>query len=359
MIDGRNIDLGIGTLSGEGAAQGSSEPVAAAPPLWPALPPPVGDPSYYDRPVVKKSPWTWDIPAYYYTGGVSGGAMILGGAATLLNRQKLENLVITSRWVGTIGGAASSIFLIHDLGRPSRFLNMLRVFRPTSPMSVGAWILVGFSSLAGLSTVALFLPRRFEPLGDTAAVLGGIFGLGLSGYTGVLLANTAVPLWHQPHRLLPIMFMASGATSAGSLFDLLGGDARQRRATRIFGIAGKIVECCAAELVDREVGRVPEVAKPLLSGVSGHLWQAGKMLTVASLLLALVPRAKQRTVRISGILGTVGALCMRFGIHYAGQRSAQNPRATFHQQRQGLGAMLTTGTAAITGPGGERAVTPR
>ncbi len=363
--DGRNIDPNLGTLSGEGSQQrvrNDSVPLHAMKPRVSdveasrqpgAL---LTDPTYYDRPVIKKSVWSWDIPAYYYVGGATGGSMVLGAAATMLDREELSNIVLHSRIIGVIGATASSVLLIHDLGMPSRFLNMLRVFRPTSPMSVGSWILVTFSSLTGLSLITELGPPWLRRLGDFAAVTAGVFGLGLAGYTGVLVSHTTVPLWQRPHRLMPVLFLSSAVTSAASLFDIIGGNAAEARAVRLFGTAGKLAEILAAEMVERNVATVPEVARPFREGFSGALWNGAKLFTTASLVIALAPRRGRGLRRIAGVLGTLGAICTRFGVHYAGQRSAMNPRATFHQQRSGQGAFEVTGKAAITGPAGERAV---
>lgn len=362
MTDGRNIDLALGALSGEGSQQKVSGDTLrerdAHVSEVPASRQPGslrGDPTYYERPVIKKSVWSWTIPAYYYVGGASGGVMILGAAATLLNRDELHGLVHHSRLIGAGGGIISSALLIYDLGKPSRFLYMLRVFRPTSPMSVGSWILVLFSSAAGVSAIAGFGPRAVRSMGDTAAVAAGILGLGLAGYTGVLVSHTSVPLWQRLHRLLPVLFLSSGVASAASLFDLLGGNRREQRAVTIFGTAGRLVELSVAELIERRLATVPEAVRPLRDGFSGLVWKAAKVFTTASLVLSLIPNSSRRLRRAAGVFGTLGSICARFGVHYAGQRSAMNPRATFHQQRSGEGAFPFTGKAAITGPEGVRA----
>ena len=306
MTDGRNIDARLGLLLGEGAQmEVSGAPVATA-----------------SHSVIKKSPWSWDIPAYYYVGGATGGLMTLSAAATLCNRSQTTDLIQRSRWLATAGAVLSAYLLIHDLGRPSRFLYMLRVFRPTSPMSMGSWILVAFSTFTGLSAVTK---------SDLFGVVGGIFGLALSGYTGVLVSNTVVPIWRQPHRLMPLLFLSSGASSAASLLDLFEATPAEHRATELFGIAGKSVELATAALIEREVA---PISQPLYHGPSGAIWQAGKVLTAASLVLSLIPKPG-RTLRITtGVLGTAGAIAMRFGIHYAGQVSADDSSATFHQQRR-------------------------
>jgi formate-dependent nitrite reductase membrane component NrfD len=362
--DGRNIDSARGTLSGEGAQQIARNDLAA----WdndkrvvfktePAAQS-SAFPTYYNRPVLKSGVWTWMIPAYYYVGGLSGGSAVLGAAATLLQREQLEVLVLRTRWVATGGALVSSVLLVLDLGRPSRFLNMLRVFRPSSPMSMGSWILVSFSSFAGLSAVSQLAPPWARRIGDVSAIASGVLGLGLAGYTGVLVGNTVVPVWQRAHRLLPVLFLSSATASTASFFDILGSDGPEHRAIQRFAIAGKIAELAAANAIEKQVATVASAVKPLRSGFSGFLWQTGKVLSAASLVLSLVPSKDRRLLRATGVLGTAGAICLRFGIHYAGTRSARDPHATFDQQRAGQGAYEVTGMAAVTGPGDSRAFEP-
>jgi formate-dependent nitrite reductase membrane component NrfD len=284
------------------------------------------DITYYEQPVLKKSPWKWTIPAYYYVGGATGASAVLAAAATAFDPVALPSLSVRPRYLSALGGAVSAALLIHDLGRPARFLYMLRVFRPTSPMSVGTYILIVFSTAAGLSAISR---GRFS---DAATLLAGVLGLGLCGYTGVLLSNTTVPVWKAPHRVMPVLFIGSAAASAASLFDLMRWNEREERAIRAYGLAGKLVELAAMKVVECNVSRIAEVGRPLHDGFSGLLWHTGKILSGASLALAFVPSNRKIFRRAAGVLGTLGALCMRFGIHQAGQRSALNPRATFQQQ---------------------------
>ncbi len=355
MSDGRNINSALGTLSGEGSHQRGEAAVVPSKVMATTGYGVPGNRTYYDHPVIKMPVWTWDVPAYYFVGGATGSAMALGAAATLLNRERLSRLILQSRLIGVAGSAISAYFLIHDLGRPERFLNMMRVFRPTSPMSVGAWILTFFSTSGGFAAVTEFGPRWACGLGDAAAIVSGLFGLGLAGYTGVLVAHTTVPVWQRPHRLMPALFLSSGVTGAASLFDLLGGNPLEQRATLLFGTAGRIAELGFAHLMEQQVATVPEAARPLEEGLSGLLWKSAKVLTAASLVLALVPHSGRRVRRVAGVLGVLGSLCVRFGVHHAGRSSAMNPRATFQQQRSGQGAFEVTGRAAVTGPGDTRA----
>ena len=354
MNDGRYIDPALGTLSGEAAHQ----LVRGAPQACEAA---VGAPrahhgevNYYDRPVIKKSVWCWTVPAYYYVGGLSGGAAVLGASATLLGGRDMRGLALCSRWIAAAGASVSAVLLIYDLGRPSRFLYMLRVFRPTSPMSVGSWILVAFSTAAGLAAVSDLVPAA-RRAGDLAAIAAGVLGLGLGGYTGVLVGNTVVPVWHRSHRWLPALFLASAASSAASLLQLFRLRPAELRAARLLGIAAQAADIAISKTMEHAA---PDDAAsaPLREGLGGFLWKAGGILTAGSLICSLMPSRSASWRRCAGVLGTAGALCLRFGIHYAGQRSAADPRATFQQQRRGQGAYAVTGRSAIAGPAGARAV---
>ena len=335
--DGRNIDLSVGTLSGEGSAQIHDRADASANagvPVWGSVPGvSKSDPTYYDRPVLKKSPWTWDIPAYYYVGGAAGASVAFGAAAQIVNSRDFGKLITGSRWIGVGGSMLSTFFLIHDLGRPERFLYMLRVFRPTSPMSVGVYILTVFANANGLAWLSMWGPEPVRKLGNAAALVAGLFGMGMAGYTAVLVSNTVVPMWYVPRRIMPFLFLASAAASASSLFEMAELTEVQDRAVKTFGIVGKAAEYACMELLEREVARVPQVAEPLRNGFGAMLWKAGKGFAIASAVLSLLPNRSRKLRIADGVFGTAASLCVRFGIHYAGQRSAGDPRATFHQQR--------------------------
>jgi formate-dependent nitrite reductase membrane component NrfD len=219
---------------------------------------------------------------------------------------------------------ASAALLIADLGRPARFINMLRVFRPSSPMNVGTWILSSFGACA-TAAAAPFLP---DGMRDAAAVGAGIVGVPLTSYTGVLLVGTAVPLWQGARRTLPILFSASGAAAAASLFDLVRVRGRGAKAIHRLGTAAKVAELGMMLALEAEVRRTPRVAVPLRTGFSGALWRAAQGLTLASLGLSLL-----RKRRASGVLGTTGSLLLRFALMSAGHRSARDPRAVSEQQR--------------------------
>ncbi len=337
--DSRNIDLEIGTLTGEAAGQKplkSNYDVALQSKSYPYIPShqDTSSPSYYDSPMLKQPVWIWSIPAYFYVGGVAGVGATLGAAAQLIAPEAMGSLVTKARWTATLGGALSAALLIHDLGRPERFLNMLRVFRVSSPMSMGSWILSIFSTAAGAAAVLPYGPSLFRPLANVFGVVAGIFGLGLSGYTGVLISQTAVPIWQQAYRTTPILFLASGTAAAASFFEFFDLNSKELETVEHFALMGKAVELCASIVLESDAKRVERVGRPLHEGLSGVLWQGAKILTIASALISLSP-GKSKAKRVTaGILGSLASVSLRFGIYYAGKASARDSRASFEQQRQ-------------------------
>jgi formate-dependent nitrite reductase membrane component NrfD len=342
--DGRDINLNLAELSGEGSLQRVRPGVSKAwtgPPVPDAADPaapPAGDPTYYGRPLLKEPVWKWMIPAYYFVGGAAGASLVIGAAAQLDRSGKLDHLMRRCHWTGVIGSALSGGLLILDLGKPARFHHMLRVFRPTSPMNMGVWVISAVAPSAMVA--ALFGNRRgfLGKIGDVSGIAAGLAGLALSTYTGVLIANTAVPVWQESRRILPILFAASAMASAGSIFDLAFEDPRARRVTYTFGTIGRVAELAASLALERQVARIdPKIARPLNTGCSGMLWKTAAVMTGASLALSLLPGKSRKKRLAAGILGTLGSLVMRYGIHHAGVASARDPRAAFRQQRSGEG----------------------
>jgi formate-dependent nitrite reductase membrane component NrfD len=345
-VDGRNIDPEIGALMGEGALQRVRD--VNAPPHGEAswIGPPPSDvpdtpvPTYYGVPALKEPVWKWYISAYFYAGGVAGACAALGAAAERMDGREMEALSRRCRLIAAGGAVASAGLLIADLGRPARFLDMLRVLRPSSPMNVGTWILSAFGACAGLAALPVLLPvpRIVRRVAGAASIGAGLLGLPLTAYTGVLLAGTAVPLWQGARRALPILFACSAAASASSVLDLLPTRGRASVAVHRFGAVAKAAEVALTVALERQVAAAPRVALPLRSGATGALWRAAQGLFAASAVTSLVPGGHRRLRAFGGLLGTAGAVALRFALLHAGRRSARDPRATFEQQRAGRGA---------------------
>lgn len=257
--------------------------------------------TYYDRPLLKEPVWEIDIPIYYYLGGAAGAALVLAAAAQFDGAPGLGPFVRRCQSIGIIGCSAGGALLIHDLGRPSRFLNMLRVFRPTSPMNMGAWILSGTAPLA---IAARLLPGAMS---QAAGYGAGFLGLGLAGYTGVLLSNTAIPVYQNSRRLLPVLFLASAAATAASILDVMNEEPRATRITFAFGTAGRLAELAAGSSMP----------------ISGTLWRAATVLTALSLVVSVIPGQSRSRRRWAGVLGAAGSLCLRIAVHYAGKASVR------------------------------------
>ncbi len=182
--------------------------------------------SYYGKPVLNAPVWeARDIAGYFFLGGLAGGSSLLAAGADLTGRPELSRVAKT--------GAAAAITLslaalVHDLGRPARFVNMMRVFKVTSPMSVGTWLLGGYAPAAGVAAVTA-LTGRLPRVGSAATAGAALLGPAVAAYTAVLVADTAVPSWHDGYREMPFVFTGSAAMAAGGL-GLLAGPARRVRA---------------------------------------------------------------------------------------------------------------------------------
>ena len=346
--DGRDIDKSIGALVGEGAGQissgGSDEHMQSFAPVWRKLPTELaGDATYYERPLLQEPVWEWMISAYYYVGGLTGASLVMSAAAQFTDSECRESLIRRCRWIAFLGSGISSALLVADLGRPERFLYMLRVFRPTSPMNMGVWLLSG---VGGTATTAVALGHRrglLRHIGNVSGAIAGLFGAGLATYTGVLVSNSAVPIWQQSRRYMPILFGGSAMASVGSAFNVFVRSEAERRLTNPFGLIGQGVELAAGALMQQQASKVERVGRPFKHGAGGTMWRAATVLTTSSLLLGLLP-GKSRAKRITaGVLGTAGSILMRFSIEAMGKASARDARASFHQQRAGAGAQEVTG----------------
>jgi formate-dependent nitrite reductase membrane component NrfD len=295
--------------------------------------------SYYGRPVVKAAPWSTDVPAYLFLGGLAAASAVLGAGADLTRRPQLRRV----GRLGALGGITLSfVALVHDLGKPARFVNMLRVAKPTSPMSIGTWILALFGPSAGLAGAAELrhlLPRRLRWLacllgasGRPAGIAAAAVAPGVATYTAVLLADTATPTWHEAHRELPFVFAGSAASAAGGL-GMLAAPLGEAAPARRMALAGAVLELAFELRMESSMG---VAAEPLHHGRAGTLMRTSKALTLAgAAATALAARSRIAGVAAGAALLTGSALT-RFGIFEAGQASARDPKYTVVPQRERL-----------------------
>jgi formate-dependent nitrite reductase membrane component NrfD len=294
--------------------------------------PPAHFTSYYGRPVLKASPWTEDIPAYLFLGGLAAGSSLLAAGADLTDRPAVRRSGRLSALAALTG---SFYFLVHDLGKPSRFYNMLRVAKPTSPMSVGTWVLSAYGPVMGLAAMAEVPGFRWlKPFARPAGLAAAAVAPAVASYTAVLLADTATPAWHEAHGELPFVFVGSAAAASGGLQLLLAPPEETGPAQR-FALAGAVLELAAERRMEQSMGLAAEA---LHEGVAGRWMRAARALTSVGAATGLLARRSRVLSAVSGTALVAGSVCTRFGVFEAGQESARDPRFTVVPQRERVAA---------------------
>jgi formate-dependent nitrite reductase membrane component NrfD len=297
--------------------------------------------SYYGQPVIKEPTWTWEIPCYFFTGGLAGASAVLSSAAKLFGNEKLSRVAL---YVGAVADAVSPVLLISDLGRPERFHHMLRVFKVTSPMNVGSWVLL-VSGGASNTSALLELLGVLKPVKMAAEVVSTLFGPPLATYTGVLVADTAVPVWHEARQELPWLFGASAAASAGAAACVFldPADAGPARRLAVGGVAAEGTLMHAMEL------RLGETGEVYHQGAAGSFaWAAKGLAGAGAALLALRGKRSRTAAVVGGTMVCVGELCLRWSVFKAGFQSARDPKYTVKPQRER--ASYNGGSKATTLP---------
>ncbi|WP_407674892.1 NrfD/PsrC family molybdoenzyme membrane anchor subunit [Nonomuraea fuscirosea] len=283
--------------------------------------------SYYGRPVLNEPTWEApDIGGYLFLGGLAGASSTLAAAAELTGRPRLARV----SKVGALCAIGGSFYcLIHDLGRPERFLNMLRVFKVTSPMSVGTWVLTVFGPAAGCAA-ASEVSGLYPGLGRAATLAAGAIGPAVATYTAALICDTAVPAWHEGYREMPFLFAGSAVASAGGL-GLLAAPLSEAAPARRAAVLGAAVECAAAARMERRLGALAEPLK------RSRLLRLGEALSVAGAVAGLTLGRRSRIAAVAaGAALLAGSACTRFGIFKAGMESANDPKYTVQPQRRRL-----------------------
>ncbi|GAA4510435.1 NrfD/PsrC family molybdoenzyme membrane anchor subunit [Brevibacterium yomogidense] len=330
--------------------------------------------SYYGRPIVKAPPWGDEIGAYLFLGGLAGGSALLGLGGQLTDRPALRR---NTRLTSLVALGAGTLALVEDLGRPERFLNMMRTVKITSPMSLGSWILGGFGSGAGVVAVLEVdrltgeriplgplepLRRVLEAVETPLALTSVLFATPLASYTGVLLGATAVPTWNAAGRNgLPVVFAASACVAAGGTA-MVTTPVAQAGPARLFALAGTAAELVAMKAMKDRMH--PVEVEPMETGEPGRKLHRAEVLTIAG---GVATAALEVGVRLLDRKGRGGAgrtalrvglqvasaaagaalaaasAYTRFGMLEAGIESTKDPRHVVEPQRDRLAARQAAG----------------
>jgi hypothetical protein len=288
--------------------------------------------SYYGRPVINEPVWgALDVAGYLFFGGLAGASSVLAASAHLSGHRGLARVAK----LGALGAISlSAAALVHDLGRPARFTNMLRVFKPSSPMSVGSWLLAGYGPVAGAAAVSEV--TGILPGAGTAATFGaGLLGPAITTYTAALICDTAVPAWHAGYREMPYVFAGSAASAAGGL-GLLATPLGGAEPARQLAVLGAGVELVAKRQLVRRLAASPaqSLAEPYETGTAGAVLRLAEFLTAGALAGALLGRRSRVVSALSGASLLAASAMTRFGIFEAGMASARDPKYTIVPQRQ-------------------------
>jgi protein NrfD len=299
--------------------------------------------TYYGIPAVKSSHYAWSIAAYFFVGGLSSAAQFIATLLDLLGNRQDRPVVRAGRYLAFLGSLVSPILLITDLETPKRWYNMLRIYRPTSPMSIGSWSLFTFGTASGFVAFGqviedLFgwgLGRWLARLASLpAALAGGVVSL----YTGTLLAATNMPLWAGAFPFLSSLFASSAASTATAALTLTTGGSNTTETTRRrlswFALVTGAAELLFASMVERR-WRHRQVYAPLQTETLGPAWRLGVLSTgiVAPLILHIAEvlgrRESPKVSTLAALTTLIGGFILRAVLIFAGNQSGRRPEDYF------------------------------
>jgi formate-dependent nitrite reductase membrane component NrfD len=310
---------------------------------------PVSHLGYYDIPVIHGPHWKWLIIGYFYFGGMSGGSAVIAAVSRLFGGTSGAQLARIATYVSFLSLVPCPVLLILDLGRPSRFWHMLRAFRPSSPMSIGTWGLTAFGVISTLTTGLQFLDDRSScrghrpgsarrVAGEALALLGALSGFFVAGYTGVLLAATAVPLWSKRPALLGPLFLSSAMTSGAAVISAVASALEREESDAAAQLRALETLSTVAEesLLVIWIMALGSTAKPIVEGRLGGIVRHGAVgvgmalpLAVSALVPHLPRRVRRPATLVSAALTLAGVFAVRYAIVMGGRQSAGDPQATF------------------------------
>jgi hypothetical protein len=284
---------------------------------------------YYGEPIVAPHVWVDGIGWYFFTGGLAGASAVTAFVADVVG---LDGLAKHARRATMIGLVPSPALLIADLGRPARFFNMLRVFKPTSPMNMGSWLLAAF----GPAATGSWLLGEWGRSGVWRRVLGGfaaVSGALVSTYTAVLVADTATPVWHEASNELPFEFAASSTASAGAAITALSAITGAPNPVGVaLGVGGAVAEAGTGTVMTHRLG---ELSTYDSDPSARRFDRLAKVLSISGAVGLLAARRNRvgASIASAAILGS--SLCTRLAVLRAGTASARDPRAVLLHQRRG------------------------
>jgi formate-dependent nitrite reductase membrane component NrfD len=311
--------------------------------------PPESSAGYYGVPVIHGPHWKWLVIGYFYLGGISGASAAIAAFSRLYGGRSGAHLARIATYVSFLSLLPCPVLLIFDLGRPARFFHMLRVFRTDSPMSIGTWGLTAFGFISAAATGLQLLDDRSSrrgvdrgaarrAAGTALTLLGAVSGFFVAGYTGVLLAATAVPLWSKRPGLLGPLFFSSAMTSGAaaiiavaSALECEDGEAYAR--LRELETLSTVAE---ESLLVMWIITLGPTAKPIVEGRLGALVRHGAAgagmalpLAISAVVHRLPRRMRRPAMLLSAALTLAGVFAVRYAVVVGGRRSADDPQATF------------------------------
>ncbi len=284
-------------------------------------------PGYYGRPIVKPPEWTALIPTYFWAGGWAGTSATLALGARLSGKPRAARALGIA---AAAGSAISAFCLIADLKKPQRFHHMLRVFKPTSPMSVGVY-LFGIFSGGTMTAAASELSGLLPPLGRLGEIVAGLTGPFMSVYTAVLIGDTVMPAWHNGRKTMPALFAATSASTAAGI-GLWVVPAAEAKAVRRLALAAAPAVTLALARLKAELGEFQHEAYQ--RGKAGTFAHVSRLLNLGGFGCALFARRSSAAAKIAGAMLLGAGLCERFAVYHAGKISAEDPSFTIARRAE-------------------------
>jgi len=298
-------------------------------------------PTYYGRAQLKSAPFeNWVVGGYIFLAGLSGASALISGLAELMHGKRADDTARHGRYLSLLAPTIGSALLVYDLHTPKRFYNMLRIAKKTSPMSIGTWILMGFSGFAGISAAAQFLADRLprwrwlRGAARAAHMPAAVAGAGLSTYTAALLSATSTPLWAAAPAGMAVRFASSSFATGAAALSLAEPSNDMRRTLDTLTVAALAAEL-AATVASHRTYREKGVAAALEGGWGRVEKQGATGLGAALpmvLQMASMAATRGRPGRLSDLASLAvlgGSLMLRVSIMSAGDKSAARPEISF------------------------------